>query len=96
MLYSTLAHVLALVLDLLTLPRRSDQAKDLQILALRQQPRILQSIQPPARPTRGPKLLLAVIASKLKQAASRAGHPWSHNLLLVSPATGTVGECRDG
>jgi hypothetical protein len=37
MLYSALAHLFALVLDLLALVRRSDQAKDLEILALRQQ-----------------------------------------------------------
>src|SRR5437870_46973 len=80
MIYSALAHLLALLLDLLALVRRSDPAKDLEILALRQHLHLLQRTQPAVRPTRGEKLLLAVIVTRLKRVATRAGRPWQHNL----------------
>jgi putative transposase len=87
MIYSALAHLLALLRDLLALMRRSDQAKDLEILALRQQVHILQRAQPAVRPSRGEKLLLAVVVTRLKRVATRAGQPWQHCLLLFTPAT---------
>ena len=71
--YSALAHLLALLLDIVALVWRSEQAKDLEILALRQQVRVLQRAQPTVRPTRGEKLLLAAITSELKRVATRAG-----------------------
>jgi hypothetical protein len=58
MIYSAVAQLLALLLDRLALLGRSDHAKDLEILALRQQLHILQRAQPVARPTRGEKLVL--------------------------------------
>jgi hypothetical protein len=85
--YGALAYLFALLLDLFALLRRSDQAKDLEILALRQQLRLLQRAQPAARPTRGEKFLLAVIAAQLKRVATCTGRPWQHCLLLFTPAT---------
>jgi putative transposase len=87
MIFSALAHLFALVLDLLALVRRSAPAKDLEILALRQQLHILQRTQPHARPTRGEKLLLAVIVSKLKHVATKTAPPWQRSLLLFTPTT---------
>lgn len=87
MLYSALAQMLALLLDIVALLRPSDHAKDVEILALRQQLHILQRAQPAARPTRGEKLLLAVLARKLQRPAARTGQPWRHSLLLFTPAT---------
>jgi transposase InsO family protein len=87
MVYNALAHLLAILLDLLALLRRSDHAKDLEILALRQQLRILQRAQPVVRPTRCEKLVLAMIAATLKRTATHVGRPWQHSLLLFTPAT---------
>ncbi len=50
MIFSVLAHILSLLVDLLTGGRRTEQAKDLEILVLRQQLRILQRTQ--TRPPR--------------------------------------------
>lgn len=87
MIYGALAHLVALLLDLLAVVRRSDHAKDLEILALRQQLHILQRTQRPVHPTRGEKLLLAVVAGKLKALATRGGQPWTHSMVLFTPAT---------
>ncbi len=46
MFFSLLAALLAFLLDLVTLACTSDQAKDLELLLLRQQVRILQRKQP--------------------------------------------------
>jgi transposase InsO family protein len=87
MLYSPLAQLLALVLDLLALLRQSDQAKDLEILALRQQLHLLQRARPSVRPSCGEKLVLAVIVSRFKKVASCTAQPWRHSVLLFAPAT---------
>jgi putative transposase len=87
MFYRVLAQLLTLILDLLALVRRSDRAKDLEILVLRQQLHILRRAQPVVRPSRGEKLVLAVIAAQFKRVATRAAQPWQHSLLLFKPAT---------
>ena len=61
---------------------------DLEILVLRQQLRVLQHTQGPARrPSRWEKLTLAVLTSKLKAVATRARCPWRPSLLLFTPET---------
>jgi transposase InsO family protein len=88
MIFSVLAYILSLVLDLCTSSRRSEQAKDLEILVLRQQLRILQRTQlHPPRPSRWDKLTLAVLTTKLKDVAQKARHPWRQSLLLFTPET---------
>ncbi len=88
MIFSVLAHILAFVIDLCTGGRRSEQAKDLEILVLRQQLRILQRTQThPPRPTRWEKLTLAVLTATLKDVAKKVRHPWRHSLLLFTPET---------
>jgi hypothetical protein len=88
MIFSMLAHILSLVIDLRIAGRRSEVAKDLEILVLRQQLRICQRTQThPPHPTRWEKLTLAVLTAKLKEVAKRARHPWRQSLLLFTPET---------
>ena len=66
MFFAVLAQVVSFLLDLLALPWRSSREKELEILLLRHQLAILQRSQPrPARPTRGERLVLAVLAARL-------------------------------
>ena len=66
MLFFLLAQAFSLLLDLIWLGRRADHDKDVEILLLRQQLRILQRKQPrPPRISRWEKLTLLVLAGKL-------------------------------
>jgi hypothetical protein len=87
MVFAILAQVLSLLLDLLT-GRRSEEAKELEILVLRQQLRVLQRTQAhPPRPSRWEKLALAVLTAKLKEIAKQGRHPWRHSIVLFTPET---------
>jgi transposase len=88
MIWSFVAQLLALLLDLLTPRRRPERAKDLEIALLRQQLRLLRRQQ--ARPPRlrqAERLILAVLAHRLSPLARAARYPWHASCLLVSPAT---------
>src|SRR5262249_30021424 len=62
MVYAIVAQVLSLLVDLLSGGQRSEQAKELEILVLRQQLRVLQRTQAhPPQPSRWEKLALAVL-----------------------------------
>ncbi len=88
MFFAVLAQILGILLDLLTARWRSAATKDLEILVLRQQLRILQRTQVHApRPSRGEKLTLAVLTTKLKAVATGARCPWRPSLLLFTPET---------
>jgi transposase InsO family protein len=88
MIFSVLAQILSVVIDLLARGRHTEQAKDLEILVLRQQLRVLQRTQAhPPRPSRWEKLTLAVLTAKLKAAAKGVGHPWHQSLVLFTPET---------
>jgi putative transposase len=88
MIFNVLAHMISLMIDLLVGRRRSEQAKDLEILVLRQQLRVLQRTQAhPPQPSRWEKLILAVLTAKLKKVAKRARHPWRQSVLLFTPET---------
>jgi len=88
MFFAVLAQILGIMLDLLTVRWRSEAAKDLEILVLRQQLRVVQRTQVPApRPSRWEKLTLAVLTTKLKAVATRAKYPWRPSLLLFTPET---------
>jgi putative transposase len=66
MLFMLIAQLVSLFLDLFTISRPSERHKDLPILLLRQQLRILQQRHPAApRISRWEKLGLAVIAARL-------------------------------
>jgi hypothetical protein len=66
MLFFLLAQAFSLLLDLIWLGQRAEQDKDVEILLLRQQLRILQRKQPqPPRISRWEKLVLLVLVNKL-------------------------------
>src|SRR5689334_18596279 len=88
MIYFFIAQLFSLLLDLGTVGQHSDRHKDLQILLLRQQLRILQR-QHPATPriSRWEKLTLAVLSRKLTQMGRAAKGSFDQALLLFKPAT---------
>ncbi len=66
MVWFVLLHLLGFVVDLLTTTRRTDRDKDVEILLLRHQLRLLQRERPqPPRLSRWEKLTLAVLTAKL-------------------------------
>jgi putative transposase len=88
MIFALLARLFSVLLDLLSLLVRSDREKDLEILLLRQQLRILQRTQ--ARPPRlswWEKLPLTIIAAKLVQGVRHSRTRLSQSLFLFSPET---------
>ncbi len=73
MVWSILLHLLGFIVDLLTATHRADQDKDVEILLLRHQLRILQRKQPhPPRISRWEKLTRVVLAGKLTTMPNRA------------------------
>ncbi len=88
MIFFLLAHAFSVLLDLIRLGRQTPQDKDLEILLLRQQLRILQRKQPhPPCISRWEKLTLVVLAGKLTTLTSRARARLSHVVLLFKPDT---------
>jgi len=88
MLFFVLAQTLSLLLDLIGVRCRSDHDKDLEILLLRQQLRILQRKQPRApRISRWEKLTLVILASKLTGMTNRTRARLSQVVLLFKPET---------
>jgi putative transposase len=88
MVWCVLAQVLAILVDLLAMGRRSADEKDLEIVLLRHELRLLQRRQPaPPRLARWEQLPLAVLAAKLAGAVAGGQARLSRSLLVVSPAT---------
>src|SRR5664279_2661559 len=89
MVWSFVAQLLVLLLDLCTARRQSDLVvKDLELALLRQQLRLLQRQQTrPLHVTRGDRTLLATLAHQASVVARKARQPWHHSLLLFTPAT---------
>jgi hypothetical protein len=77
MIYRVLAYLLSLLLDFATLGRRDVRERELEILLLRHQLRILHRTQARrVRPSRWEKLTLAVLAAKLRQHTQGARAAW--------------------
>ena len=73
MIFLLLAHAISLLLDLIMVVGRSDHDKDVEIMLLRQQLRMLQRKQTrPPRISRWEKLALLVLAGKLTTMSNRA------------------------
>ncbi len=88
MLFFFLAQAFSLLLDLIWLGRRGEHDKELEILLLRQQLRILQRKQRrPPRISRWQKLTLLVLAGKLTTMTSSARARLAQVVLLVKPET---------
>ncbi len=87
MVFSLLASRLSLLLDLVTLTLKSDPAKDLELLLLRQQIRILRKQTSQLRMTSWQKLLLVVLTMKFRHIMNRRRTRLDHVLLLFKPET---------
>ena len=88
MMFFALGRIFSLLLDLVTVVGRSNHEKDLEILLLRQQLRILQRKQPhPPRLARWEKLGLAVLTARLSAVNSQARTRLSQIVLLFKPET---------
>ncbi len=87
MFWFVLTHVVAFLVDLITAPRRTDRDKDLQILLLRRQVRLLQRQRPPPRRTRAEKLTLAVLTTKLVRLTAGPRARLEQYVLLFKPDT---------
>ncbi len=88
MLFFLLAQAFSLLLDLIWLDRRDDRDKDIEILLLRQQLRILQRKQPRTpRISRWEKLTLLILANKLTGMTSSTRVRLGQVVLLVKPDT---------
>src|SRR3954471_17417353 len=88
MFWFILAHFVAFVVDLLAARRADDRDKDVQILVLRHQVRLLQRRQPrPPRLTRGEKLTLAVLVAALARLTAGPRHQLDQYVLLFKPET---------
>ncbi len=67
MLWSLIAQVVQVMLDVLSLRLVADTAKDLELLVLRQQCRVLERrVGKPVRPSRVEKVLLALTALQIR------------------------------
>lgn len=83
-----LAHFVAFLVDLVAARRADDRDKDVQILVLRHQVRLLQRRQPrPPRLTRGEQLTLAVLTTALARLTAGPRSQLDQYLLLFKPDT---------
>lgn len=88
MIFLLLAQVWSVLLDLIWLTRRTERDKDVEILLLRQQLRILQRKQPhPPRISRSEKLTLVVLVGKLTDLTTNARTRLSQVVFLLKPDT---------
>ena len=88
MFWCVLAHLVTFLVDLVLGLRWRDRDKDLQILVLRHQVRLLQRQRPrPPRLTRGEKLTLAVLAAALARLTAGPRCQLDRYLLLFKPDT---------
>ncbi len=88
MIWFVLVHLVGFLVDLLTATRRTEHDKDLQILVLQHQLRLLQRERPqPPRLTRWEKLTLAVLTAKLASVTTGPRTALDQVLLLFKPET---------
>ncbi|HET8632354.1 MAG TPA: hypothetical protein VFL91_33430 [Thermomicrobiales bacterium] len=83
MFWFVFTHFVAFLVDLVLGMRPGNRDKDLQILVLRHQVRLLQRQRPrPPRLTRGEKLTLAVLTTALARLTAGPRHQLDQYLLL--------------
>ena len=80
-------HMVAYLVDLVSVRRRPDRDKDLQILLLQHQVRLLQRQRPQPRLTRWEKLTFAVLTSRLAQCTAGPRSRLDRCVLLFKPDT---------
>jgi len=85
MIWSAIAHVFSLLLELLHISRMSDMHKDLEILVLRYQLGIAdRKLNRSIKTNRIEKLTFAVLVSRLKQETNRSSNHQRVTLRLFS------------
>ena len=88
MTFAVFANFISVLLDLLGLLARTEHNKDLEILLLRQQLRIMQRTRAhPPRLTWWEKLPLSILAAKLVQGVSNSRARLSQSMILFTPET---------
>ena len=88
MVWFVLAQFLTLILEMLALRGQSEREKDIEILLLRQQLRIVERKQSrPSRLSRGEKLSLAVLTARLKAMSPGGRERLREVMRLVQPET---------
>jgi hypothetical protein len=88
MVWFVLAEIFTLLLDVLALRGQSEHEKDIEILLLRQQLRIVERKQRrPCRLSRGEKLGLAVLTARLKAVTTGGRSRLREVIRLVQPET---------
>lgn len=88
MIWFMVLQVVATLVELVQLGRSSESEKDLEILLLRRQLAIYERKQSqPMRLSRGEKLTLVVLGTKLKAKTGRTIHQMRDAIRIVKPAT---------
>src|SRR5260221_5756609 len=88
MLWSLIAKVIKVILDALSVHVITNPDKDLELLVLRQQIRILERrVGKPVRPSRVEKLRLTLSAMQIKERALGSQQSFKNSLLLFKPTT---------
>ena len=88
MIWSAVAHVFSLILELIHIGRMSDLDKDLEILVLRYQLGIAdRKLNRTIKPDRIEKLTLAILVNRLKSTTNRSKNELRSSLRLFSPRT---------
>jgi hypothetical protein len=87
MFWSAIAQLVALLLDLITVRRQAEGAKDLEIVVLRHQLRVLERRRPRSRLSRWEQLTLALLVTKLRRLTRDGRQHWSRSLVLITPET---------
>jgi hypothetical protein len=88
MAYTLITMLVSLLMDLLTVSRKSEADKDLEILVLRHQLRLLQrKLESIPRLTRVEKVFLAVLGVRFKASVQGARVRLEQSLLLFRPET---------
>ena len=88
MVWLVLLHLVGFLVDLLTATRRTDHDKDLQMLVLQHQLRLLQRERPqPPRLSRFERLTLAVLTGRLARTITGPRTTVDQVLLLFKPDT---------
>ena len=88
MIWSAVAHIFSILLELFQIGRMSDMDKDLEILVLRYQLGIAdRKLNQTIRPNRVEKLTLSVLVNRFKSATNRSAIELRSSLRLFSPRT---------
>ncbi len=85
MCWFVLVHLVAFLVDLVSVRRRPDHDKDLQILLLQHQVRLLQRPRPQPHLTRWEKLTFAVLTSELARLTAGPRTGLERAVLLFKP-----------